>query len=38
MQMPFQMTSSDPKRLRRKQKVLAELARCLEEQLRDRGP
>jgi glycosyltransferase involved in cell wall biosynthesis len=33
----FQMTSSDPQRLRRKQKVLAELARCLEEQLGRRG-
>jgi GT2 family glycosyltransferase len=33
----FQMTKNDPPRLRRKQKVLAELARSLDEQLRERG-
>lgn len=33
----FQMTRSDPDRLRRKQQVLAELARSLDEQLRARG-
>jgi len=33
----FQMTKSDPQRLRRKQQVLAELARCLNEQLCERG-
>jgi len=33
----FQMTNSDPERLRRKQQALAELARCLYEQLRTRG-
>jgi len=33
----FQMTKNDPQRLRRKQKVLAELARYLDEQLRQRG-
>jgi GT2 family glycosyltransferase len=33
----FQMTRSDPERLRRKQEVLAELARCLDEQLHERG-
>jgi glycosyltransferase involved in cell wall biosynthesis len=32
----FQMTKKDPERLRGKQKALAELARCLEEQLRER--
>lgn len=33
----FQITKGDPQRLRRKQKVLAELARRLDEQLRQRG-
>jgi GT2 family glycosyltransferase len=33
----FHMTKSDPQRLRRKQQVLAELARCLEQQLAARG-
>jgi glycosyltransferase involved in cell wall biosynthesis len=33
----FQIMSGDPQRLRRKQKVLAVLARSLEEQLRERG-
>jgi GT2 family glycosyltransferase len=33
----FQMTKSDPQRLRRKQQVLADLARCLDEQLLERG-
>jgi glycosyltransferase involved in cell wall biosynthesis len=33
----FQMTISDPKRLRRKQEVLAELARSLDRQLRRQG-
>lgn len=33
----FQMSTSDPRRLRRKQQVLAELASCLDRELRARG-